>query len=167
MIADVLRNINLFVDGHGYAGRVMELTLPKLNIKVEEYRAGGMDAAVEIDQGMEKMECDFSLDSVDIEVLKRWGLAPGNAVPMTFRGAVESQDGTVKSVIARIRGQIKSIDFGAWKAGEKSTLKAMAAVYRYTLEIDGETIHDIDPENMIRTVNGTDQIEARRAALGI
>ena len=30
MIVDVLRNVNLFVDGRGYAGTVEEVNLPKL-----------------------------------------------------------------------------------------------------------------------------------------
>ena len=37
-----------FVDGRGYAGRVDEITLPKLTIKTEKHRAGGMDVPVEI-----------------------------------------------------------------------------------------------------------------------
>ena len=36
----VLKNMNLFVDGRGYAGRVDEIQLPKLTLKTEEHRAG-------------------------------------------------------------------------------------------------------------------------------
>ena len=42
----VLKNMNLFVDGRGYAGRVDEIELPKLTLKTEEHRAGGMDVPV-------------------------------------------------------------------------------------------------------------------------
>ena len=52
----VLKNMNLFVDGRGYAGRVDEIELPKLTLKTEEHRAGGMDVPVLIDLGMDKME---------------------------------------------------------------------------------------------------------------
>ena len=45
----VLKNMNLFVDGRGYAGRIDEIQLPKLTLKTEEHRAGGMDLPVEID----------------------------------------------------------------------------------------------------------------------
>ena len=167
MITDVLRDINLFVDGRGYAGKVSEFTLPKLTVKTEEYRAGGMDAPVELDMGMEKLECDFSLDSVDRDVLRLWGVREGAKPALTFRGAVQGRDGATKTVIVRTRGQIKEVDWGAWKPGEKATLKFMAAVDYYKLEIDGETIHEIDVENYIRTVNGVDQVAARRAALGL
>ena len=167
MITDVLRDINLFVDGRGYAGKVMEFTLPKLTVKTEEYRAGGMDAPVELDMGMEKLECDFSLDSIDAETLKLWGLAEGTKPPLTFRGALQDKDGTVRAVVVRTRGQIKEVDWGSWKPGEKATLKFMAAVDYYKLELGGVTIHEIDIENMIRIVNGVDQVAARRDALGI
>ena len=166
-IESVLRDINLFVDGGNYAGKVMEFTLPKLTVKTEEYRAGGMDAPVELDMGMEKLECDFSLDSVDADALRQFGLAQGAQPPLTFRGAVQDRDGTTRAVIARTRGQIKEVDYGSWKPGEKATLKFMAAVDYYQLQIDGVTIHEIDIENMTRIVNGVDQVAARRAALGL
>ncbi len=49
MLPKILKNFNVFVDGRGYAGRIDEISLPKLAIKTEEYRAGGMDIPVSID----------------------------------------------------------------------------------------------------------------------
>ena len=167
MIIDILRNVNLFVDGRGYAGRVQSVTLPKLAVKTEEHRAGGMDAPVEIDMGLEKLEAGWSMDSVDADLLKRWGLAPNALTPCIFRGALQSEDGSVRPVAATCRGLIREVDWGEWKPGEKATLKAMMAVRRYKLEIDGETVHEIDVDNMVRIVDGTDQLAAQRAALGI
>ena len=43
MIPQILTNLNLYVDGRGFAGRVTEIQLPKLKRKTEEHRAGGMD----------------------------------------------------------------------------------------------------------------------------
>ena len=40
-IKDILRNVNLFVDGRGFAGRVDELELPKLTIQT---RSSGPEA---------------------------------------------------------------------------------------------------------------------------
>ena len=51
MIPQTLANLNLFVDGVSFQGDVSSLTLPKLTIKTEEHRVGGMDAAIELDQG--------------------------------------------------------------------------------------------------------------------
>ena len=55
MIPKILKNFNLFIDGRGYAGKCDEVNPPKLNIKSEEYRAGGLDAPIPIDMGMEKL----------------------------------------------------------------------------------------------------------------
>jgi P2 family phage contractile tail tube protein len=85
MLNDVLKNMSLFVDGRGYAGNIEELNLPKLTMKTEEFRAGGMDAPVEVDMGMEKLECDFTLTRFDKDLLKLFGLAPGNTVSLTER----------------------------------------------------------------------------------
>ena len=166
-IPDILRNINLFVDGRGYVGKIDELTPPKLTIKTEEHRAGGMDVPVEIDMGMEKLECDFTLAGTDAGALKSWGLGSSEPVPLTFRGAVQDGDGVVRAVVMRMRGIIREADFGTWKPGEKAPLKVMVALRYYKLEIAEEVIHEIDAENMIRIVDGTDQLEAQREALGI
>jgi len=167
MIKDVLRNLNLFVDGRGYAGRVAEVELPKLTIKTSEYRAGGMDMPVEIDMGMEKLEATITLNSYDPDVLAAFGLAPGKHVPLTVRGALTDEDGTEKAVVVNFRGQIKEIDKGTWKPGEDATLKFSVALRYYKLEHDGRLIYEIDPENMIRVIDGVDQLAARRAALGL
>ena len=167
MIQDILRNFSLFVDGRGYAGRVDEVSPPKLALKTEEYRAGGMDAPVELDMGMEKLECGFSASGIDAELLKLWGVGPGAPTSLTFRGAVQSEDGSVRSVVVQICGRIRELDWGAWKPGEKAPLKATVACRYYKLRVAGETIHEIDVENMVRIVAGVDQLAGQRAALGI
>ena len=167
MIVDVLRNMNLFVDGRGYAGRVEEVSLPKLTLVTEEYRGGGMDAPVEIDMGLEKLECDFTTSAIDADLLKAWGVSHGALLPAAFRGALVSEDGTVRGVEARVRGYVREIDWGTWKSGEKAPLKCMMSVRYYRFTHDGDVIHEIDVENMKRIVAGTDQLEAQRQALGI
>ena len=74
---DVRKNMNLFVDGRGYAGQVEEFNAPKLTLKTEEFRAGGMDAPIELTMGMEKLECDFSLVAYDQKVLVAFGVKEG------------------------------------------------------------------------------------------
>ena len=123
--------------------------------------------AVEIDMGLEKLEASWSMDSVDEELLRRWGLAADSLTPCVFRGALQSEDASVRAVAAHCLGMLREVDYGDWKPGEKSTLKCTMAVRRYRLEIDGAVIHDIDVPNMVRVVDGTDQLAAQRAALGI
>ena len=89
MLPKILKNFNVFVDGRGYAGKIDEITLPKLTIKTEEYRA------------------------------------------------------------------------------EKATLKCTVAAHYYKLTIGGNELIEIDAENMIRKINGVDQMALLQAVLGI
>lgn len=162
-----LKNFSLFCDGRGYAGNVEELTPPKLTFKTEEFRNGGMDAPIAIEMGMEKLEASFILTKYDPDVLKIFGLAPGNSKPLTFRGSVISEDGTEIPVIINLTGYLTEIDQGSWKAGDKATLKGTVAVSYYKHTVNGEVIHEIDIPNMIRTVNTVDQLKQTRANLGM
>ena len=159
--------MNLFVDGRGFAGDIEELTPPKLSIKNEEFRGGGMDAPVEIPMGMEKLEASFTLKNYSKDVLNLFGLAPGNNVPLTMRGALESSDGSVKPLVITLRGRIRELDDGSWKSGESATLKVAMSVDYYKRTLDGDDVHEIDIDNMIRKINGVDQLEAQRSALGM
>ena len=167
MLDDILKNMALFIDGRGYAGNVEELTLPKLSMKTEEFRAGGMDAPIDIEMGMEKLESEFTLTRFDKEVLKLFGLAPSKQIPFTIRGAVVSDDGTQTAVIVNLQGNIKEMDYGSWKPGDKSTLKLAISVRYYKLTHGQDIVHEIDIPNMVRIIGGVDQLAKTRNALGI
>lgn len=164
-LPSVLKNFNLFVDGKGYAGRVEEVELPKLTIKTEEFRAGGMDAAIEIDMGMEKLEASFTLAEYDPALFAMWGLVPGSWVNLTLRGGMD-KDGVVTPVVVNLTGRWKEIDMGSWKAGEMAKLKISVSGRYYQLLIGATTAVHIDLENMIRVVDGVDQLATMRAAIG-
>lgn len=164
---NVRKNFNLFVDGKGYAGQVEEFTPPKLSIKTEEFRAGGMEGPVELSMGLEKLEASFSLVSYDRDVLSLFGVAEGSVVPFTLREALEDFDGTITSVVHNLRGKIKSIDQGTVKAGDKVGLKVDMAVTYYKVRHGNADLIEIDVENMVRSVNGNDALASMRAALGM
>lgn len=162
----VLKNFNLFVDGRGYAGRVTEIELPKLTVKVDDFRAGGMDLPAAIDMGMEKLECSFSLAEYDENVLKLFGLANGNAVQVTARGAIQADSLDAVPVAINLRGAIKGLEQGTWKAGEKPILKCSMALRYYRETVGGDDLIEIDVENMVRKIGGVDQLAGIRAAIG-
>ena len=164
---DVLKNINLFVDGRGYAGQIDEYNPPDLSLQTEDYRGGGMDGFTTLDMGQEVMESSFALISYDADVLALWGVAEGQVVPFTARGALESYDGTVKPVVHTMRGKIVTLARGTWAAGQKPQLTVTMRLDYYKEEINGVVISEIDVINMIRITGGTDRLAAQRAALGI
>ncbi len=75
MLPKVLKNFNLFVNGHGYAGRVEEVALPKLTIKTEDFQLGGLDTPVQMDMGMERLECGLRLREYDPQMISMLGIA--------------------------------------------------------------------------------------------
>lgn len=162
-----LKNFVPYVDGVGQLRKCDELELPKLTNKTEELRAGGMDAPVEIDQGMEALTATSTYNEYDPSILKHFGQAERAGLPVVFRGAAEDGSGTVQSIIVTTRGGVKEQDLGSWRSGEKAQLKLMHSFTYYKLEIDGQTIHEIDVENMVRIINGVDQLAGQRAALGL
>lgn len=164
---DILKNLNLIVDGRGYAGQIDDFSPPDLTMVTEEYRAGGMDAPVDISMGMEGLKTSFNLIAYDRDVLNLFGVAEGNLVQFTARGALESFDGTRTTVIHNMRGKIVSISRGSWAPGKKPQLGINMSLTYYKEEHGGQVTHEIDIENFKRVVNGTDQLAEERSALGI
>ncbi len=168
MFPTTLKNMNLYIDGKGYAGVIEEITLPKLTIKAEEFRAGGMDAPIKIDMGMEHLETVFTLKAFDKQTLKHFGLGNGNRVAMNIRGGMCSdEDGAEFAVVIKLQGMITEMDFGTWKAGESASVKATVALRYYNLNVAGDEVHEIDINNMVRKIDGVDQLALTRKNIGL
>ncbi|MBD8791212.1 phage major tail tube protein [Pseudomonas syringae] len=167
MTPQTLSNMNLFVDGVSFNGDVPTLTLPKLSVKTEEYRAGGMSAPIELDMGLEKLEANFTTNGVRRESLKFFGLVDQAAFTGTFRGSFKGHRGVITPVVATLRGMLKEVDGGEWKPASVAEFKHAIAVTYYKLEVDGNLIYEVDPINNVRVIDGVDQLAAERAALGL
>lgn len=161
----IRKNFNCFFDGRGTAGVAEEFQPPSLVTTGEDFRAGGMDAPIELRMGMEKMEATIKLASVEAQFLSLWGKI--NTVPLIVRGALEDLDGTVRAEVIRVRGRVKGLEHDAITPGAKSGQTYTIAVHEYTHTVDGVIVHNIDIPNMICVVNGVDQLAAQRAAMGI
>lgn len=166
-IQHVFANLNAFVAGKGFLGRVAEFTPPKLAPIVREYKAGGMGAEVSIPMGaVEKLECSFTITGHDPDVLAQFAVVPGRLVQLRFTGALVDYDGTTRPIEITLRA-VLAFEPDAWKPNEASDLKVNAMVHYYKLDIEGRTLHEIDPVNMVAIINGQDQLQAMRAALGV
>lgn len=163
-IPRILKNFSLFVDGRGLAGIVDTLTLPTLPIKVEEFRGGGMDAPVEHDMGMEKLEGTFQLQEYNPDILALLGQAN---VQLTARGAIRRDGEDAVAVVVNMTGMIKQLEPGDWKAGESNMPTFSYTLRYYKLTVGGREIYEIDKVNMVRRVNGVDQLATIRQAIGV
>lgn len=161
-----LQGFNLFVDGRGYAAKVSECELPKLAIKTEEFQPGGFDAPIEMDLGMEKLETNFTLLDFDVDVMKQFGVGHNNSIPVTLRGALSYGDGTTIPAVVQFQGMWRELEPPKFAKPGKMELKVTMALKYYKLEVNGETIHEIDIENMVRIIDGTDYLASMRENIG-
>ena len=169
MLPSELKNYNLFIEGRGYAGRVSEMTLPKLTRKTEEDRGGGMNVPVEVDMGMEKLEMEFTLREFSPEVLRQWGVTDSAAVELRFLGAALSDDlgANTDAIEVVVRGRWRELDFGTHKSGEATELKVMVACAYFKYIVNNSTQIEIDSVGMIENVGGSDRLAEQRRALGL
>ncbi|RZG78574.1 phage major tail tube protein [Acinetobacter sp. WCHAc060033] len=164
---DIRKNFNIFVDGRGYAGNSDEANMPELALKTEEYRAGGMDAPVDITMGMEKLTADFTLNSHSRDVLSLFGIREGNKTKITVREHMESWDGTTTAVVHNLEGKIVKINQGTSKPGEAPKDKYDLSLSYYKQTIGGKVVHEVDVENMVRIIDGVDILAPVRENLGM
>jgi P2 family phage contractile tail tube protein len=164
-IPRVLKNFNLFVDGRGLAGLIDTLTLPKLTTKMEEFRGGGMDASVDLDMGMEKLEGSFVLAEYNPDIAALYGLAAADT-QLTARGAIRRDGGAAIAVVVNMTGAIKELDLGDWKSGDMANGTFSYALRYYKLTVGGRELIEIDTMNMVRRIDGQDQLETIRQTIG-
>jgi len=164
---DVLKYLNLFVDGRGYAGKIEEYSAPDLTVATEEFRGGGMDVPVDIDMGLEKLTASFVLTSYDADVLALWGVKSGGSVQFTAKGSLEDQDGTTTAVAHKMRGKVVGLARGTWGSGAKPSLTVTVSLTYYKETHGDRDICEIDAVNMVRMIDGVDQLAEHRANIGL
>lgn len=166
-VRKVVKNWQMFADGRGYAGQCSEYTPPVLTVLTEDFRGGGMDAPEAIDMGMEGMEGSFVLNSYDRDMLSLFGMVDGGNVALSWRGASQDADGTVEAIEHSIRAKITVVDQGSFTAGEMQSTTFTYKAHYYRLRIDGRVVHEVDVRNMVRIINGEDQVANQRRAIGL
>jgi P2 family phage contractile tail tube protein len=163
----LLKNFNLFIDDIGYAGQAEEVTLPVLKLKTEAFQEGGMDIPVELDMGMEAMQCHIVLSDYNEAVLNTFGLLDSafllvptalseGKVALKLKGALV-RNGTTAKVVVECRGIWLEADMGLWRAGEKQTMNLTLGVRYYKFSVDDQAQIEIDAVNMSRSINGDSQ----------
>lgn len=167
-LPSTLKNFNLFNEGTSYMGKVNEVNLPKLKRKMEDHRAGGMNGTIKLDYGMEGMQMDWTCAGMMRQVLEQFGTIKHDGVMLRFAGAYQAEDSTTPdSIEVIVRGRHSEVDMGGAKPADKTALKVTTEVSYYKMMINGDTVIEIDIINMVEMINGIDNLEKIRAAIGI
>lgn len=164
----VLKLMNVFGNGHSFYGIATEVELPKLNSKIEDYRAGGMIAEVGINLGLEKLEITHKYAGIIPEILKGFGAAKIDQELIRFAGSYQRDDtGEVDAVEVLMRGRHTEIDGGNSKVGDNTETSVKSALTYYKLTINSKDMIEIDLLNSVFVVEGKDLMKEHRHAIGI
>lgn len=163
-----LKNMNVFVDGHSWAGVAETVTLPKISKKTEDYRGAGMLGDVVLDLGYEKLEMEIAYAGFDPKQYKQLSRCGTSDLPIRYVGAYERQDTcTIQNVEVYVRGQAVELDPGDSTLGEKSEIKMSYTLTYFRMDVDGETIVELDFINGIERFGNNDLAAELKRMLGL
>lgn len=161
-----LKDMNLFDNGFSYLGLVPEVTLPKITLKTEAYRGGGMLAEVDVAMGLEKLEMEIKYGGAVRNKLRSLGLAGVNGSLMRWLGAYqEDATGAVLAAEVVAQGLLTELDPGSAKVGDNTEWTAKHTLIYYKLVIGGVEEIEIDVLNNVWRVGVVDRMADIRAAL--
>lgn len=166
----VLKELNAYIDGTDYLGKVLSFTRPKLSRKMEAYRAGGMGGSVSIDYGLDDdaLQAEWTIGGYMQQLLKQYGAVGVAGVQLRFAEAYQRDDTEeVDAVEIILRGRHSEIDRGESKPGEKTEWKITTKCVYYKETLNGETLIEIDLLNAKQMIGGVDKYEAIRRAIGL
>jgi len=162
-----LHNFNITWGITDFSGIAEEVTLPKLKYKTEEWRGAGMSAPLEIEVGLEKLEATFKFGEQTIEGYLSAGLNFTGLMTANITSHLKGQDGSSDGMNVILRGWVKTVDPGTWKAGDikSSTQTVEMAVQSWLMTRGLIPLLTIDIVNGVQLVGPGDQHAAARQFL--
>lgn len=161
------KGVNVFVEGLDQHNIVADVNPPKITFKTEDWQGGGMIAPVKVEQGIEALECEFTLGGFSAEVMREMG---GNISGKTMRiqGALQddSTDGYVE-LVAELRGRINESDPGTAKQADNGEHKFKFDCTYYKLTVNGKDVVEVDALAPKLVIDGVDKYAEMRKALGL
>lgn len=159
----ILRNCMLWADRDSKLGQIGDITPPVPEAKLEEVRNTGMIKPRKVQMGYEALEFSFKMPGLDPQVMKLFGLEPGEDKPFMITGALVDEDGDEHSAVMTIRGFLYKADHGSWKPGDMAENDLAVSVNYYKLEVDGEELIEMDDFDI--KIGGESQYRGIRNAL--
>jgi P2 family phage contractile tail tube protein len=168
MLPRTLRNFNVFVDTHSWAGVAESITIPKITKKTEDFRGAGMIGDVALVMGYEKLEGEVVYGGFDVKQYRQLGVCGTSDLPVRFVGVYERQDNcTRQNVEIYTRGQAIELDPGDSKNGEKTEIKMSYNYTYFRMEVDGVVEVELDFINGTEVFGGSDIAAQIKKMLGL
>lgn len=160
-----ITNANAYIAGNKLAGKLTELALPDVKLKMVEDSPLGLRSPINIPSGVEGMEAKFKFNAIYPEVWK--SQTPGKTCNVIAKSSMQQLDASgVKgnvAVTATIAGLFTEMPTGTIKQGEKLEAEHLMKVTYYKLEVGGEVVWEIDVYNDIYKHFGNDMFASNDA----
>lgn len=168
MLPRTLKNFNVFINTHSWAGVAESFNIPKITKKTDDYRGAGMIGDIALAMGYEKLEGEVTYAGFDIKQYRQLGVCGTSDLPVRYVGMYERQDTcTTQNVEIYMRGQALELDPGSSKNGERTEI---TMTYNYTylrIEVDGAVQVELDLINGIERFGDNDIAQNIRELLGL
>ncbi|WP_224825760.1 phage major tail tube protein [Cognatishimia sp. MH4019] len=165
---DILKFMNTFVDGYGFAGVASAVEVPKIEVATRDFTAAGMSGPIEVRMARlaNALTAKLTFEGFDPHLYETLDITEGSLIPFTCKGSTEDGDGTTHAHNVAMRGFLKVLDEGEWKDGESVPLKIDMSLRYYRRERDGVELFEIEPARMLFRVKGKDLLAEHRANVG-
>lgn len=161
----VFKGHNIFIDGYDLRGVIGDIERPKITMKTEEFRSGGMFGSVSINQGLEKLSAAITIAGYAETILRRIASTIDGTV-FRFSGATQSDDEVgYRKVSGEMIGRITESDPGSNTQGENGESKFNIELIQYAEYVDGKEVFYIDLLQNIFRVDGVDRYQGFNQAL--
>ena len=168
MLPRTLKNFNVFVNTHSWAGVAESVTIPKITKKTEDFRGAGMIGDVALSMGYEKLEGEVVYAGFDVKQYRQLGVCGTSDLPVRFVGMYERQDNCTSQIVEiYTRGQAIELDPGDSKNGEKTEIKMSYNYTYYRMEVDGVVEVELDFINGVERFGETDVAKSIKELLGL
>lgn len=163
-----LKDFNVFGGGgQSFIGECQSFTRPKLAMKLEESRQGGMLGAVDLQMGLEKLEVTHKYGGDMPALDAEFGAASIDASQLRFAGAYQNDEsGALDDVQITVRGRHVEIDAGDDEVGSKSGTAYKTTCVYYKQVRNGTVEFEIDMLAGVFNVHGVDRWAEIRAITG-
>lgn len=164
-----MTNANVFFDGNNLLGRVEEITLPEIKMKMAEHKALGMVGSIEAFAGFEKLEGKAKWSSLYPDVMKKTA-NPFKSVQVQVRSSLESWTGQGRTgqskVLITLTLTFKKFPGGSFKPQDYVEIETDFACTYMKQTVNGEDIVEIDVLENIYKVGGVDMLAQYRSNIG-
>ena len=156
LIPGKMKRVNLFVSGLGLLGLVKNVKLPTVKTKKDVINGINVDSGL-----LEPMEFECELTDFNAAMLKE----ASKLSEATLKVKGEYLNNNTNAKFTATLGGSLDVEMDSLEDGKEFAQKVKMYVNVYNLELDGETIYDIDLQNVIAKIGGKDIYEATRSAV--